>query len=194
LKEEVDRLCSPNLTTETAFLHCGYISTHETIPWISLSEERPETKTQFTHYGSSLHPEFVRIYVSSEGAGSYGKFINACSSAPKEVAMSLAGLQGCHLRIRFRTPVGIRKYVYDNESPLCDIKCPPEPKDVEYIAEHWNEWFGDKKIYPGVFVIREFDKAQVLKEGPRIAARAAEAISDMRPYRDLIHDWRIRKL
>lgn len=79
--------------------------------------------------------------------------------------------------------------MYDKETPLREIKCPPKTSEIEYISEHWSDWFEDKTIYPGVFLTREFDKARVLKDGPRFASRAAEALADMKPYRDLIHNW-----
>lgn len=193
VKAEIDAMGNPRLAEATRFVHCGYITAHEKIPYVSLSEEESAKKTQYPHFGSSLNHELVNAYVSCEGQNAYSKFLNVCKTAPEEIVLALANLRGYTLTILKRKQVRVRHYKYDYDNPLIVIKCPLEIKDLELVAANWDMWFSSKEFYPGVFLQREIEKEMAIEQGVRLAREVAETIAAMRPYRDLIHDWHMRK-
>lgn len=194
IKAEIDAMGNPRLSEATRFVHCGYITAHEKIPYVSLSEEESVRKTQYPHFGSSLNQEIVNVYVSCEGTNAYTKFLNVCLTTPEEIVVALANLRGYTLNIMKRQQVRVRHYKYDYDNPLMVIKCPPKVKDLKLIANNWDTWFSSKEFYPGVFLQWEIEKETVIEQGVRLASEVAETIAAMRPYRDLIHDWRVRKV
>jgi hypothetical protein len=194
VKAEIDAIGNRKLIEATRFVHCGYIKPNEKIPYVSLSEEESAMKTQYPHFGSSLNYKLVNAYVSCEGKNAYSKFLNVCQTAPEEIVMALANLRGYTLTILKRKQVRVRQYKYDYDHPLEIMNCPPTVQDLKLLASEWDGWFASKEFYPGVFLQREIEKEMVIDQGVRLAREVAETIAAMRPYRDLIHDWRMRRV
>lgn len=193
MKDGIDAKGNRHLSKATTYIHSGNITKQEVIPWISLSEEEPSRKTQFPHYGSSLEPELARVYVSCEGKNAYSKFLNACKTAPAEIALTLSNLRGYQIRVLRRVQIQVQRFKYDYDNPLMIIKCPLKARDLANLAGKWDEWFGSKEYYPGVFLEKEFEKDMVIDLSTRFISEVVETFIAMRPYRDLIHEWHMNK-
>jgi hypothetical protein len=87
IKTAIEKKDIPRLTKATEHVHLGKISRHEPVPWMSFSDQgKAANKTQAPHFGSSLHADNVKVYVSCEGKKSYSRFLNVCSMAPDKLA------------------------------------------------------------------------------------------------------------